>query len=112
MDLSRWGFRKISLFTARARGFHQLVGDVLDGEKTILPNASVGHEVPVVKFEVQSDFSDLPRILKNARDESEICFSLAPYFEAGFFLHADLDYKTARLHSVFIAGKTYRLARS
>ena len=111
MDLNIFNLRKIRRITDRYRNFQTFLGDVLDGERSLLTTV----EAPSTElFEVADSIEDLlsPRASRGSsprRSESAIAAvfdALANHFDAGLLLQTGPESGT-RLREMFVSGRIF-----
>ena len=111
MDLNIFNLRKIRRITDRYRNFQTFLGDVLDGERSLLTSV----EAPSSEhFEVLDSIEELlnPRASRGAlprRPESAVAAvfdALANHFDAGLLLQTGPECGT-RLREMFVTGRIF-----
>lgn len=125
MDLGRWNLRhitgltKLSHLSDRYRGFHEMLAEVLEGEREFLPTASApaSRASEAESFQVRDDLELVleefkasakgGRALLSKRDD--VFFeALSEYFEAGFyFSRSEKNESEPRLRSMFLFGRSF-----
>lgn len=124
MDLSRWGLRRISKIGDRYRNFREFLGDVLEGDRTLIAPETIEGATVETQFSVRDDLASLlasaeltqklvpatsrkagaPLVNAKRVDRVQLIFeALAPFFEAGFCLSKNGE----RLDSMFLFGRVF-----
>ncbi len=110
MEISRWGFDKISRISDRYRHLRDFLADVLEGERTLIKDQK-GKEQPAPAFEIASDVERIEWSTRltgvRAADRPVVVFkALAPFFEAGFCLR-EAETNELTLESMFLFGRVF-----
>ena len=110
MDLTRWGILKISRLTKKYRNLQDFLGQVLEGERTLVEAPASG--ATEVKFTVRNDIDKLfLPVAKKASGPEGHLERLAPYFEAGFLLQVKIERgghaPTHHLKNMFLFGHSF-----
>lgn len=113
MDLNRWGLQKFTRLSARYRNFQEFLGQVLEGERSLLENSGTrgGAEDAEEPFSVRDDIERLlqtpvPSRGQQSRRAESIFESLAPFFEAGFLVKGGPE-SGGRLLEMFMFGRVF-----
>jgi hypothetical protein len=124
MDLGRWNLRhitgltKLSNLSDRYRGFHEMLAEVLEGEREFLPAASAptlgtsAAESFQVRDDIELVLEGFKASAKGGRalfKRDEVFFeALSEYFEAGFyFSRSEKNESEPRLRSMFLFGRSF-----
>jgi hypothetical protein len=111
MELSRWGFNKLTQISDRYRDFSRFLADVLEGDRSLISDPKKDHGAA---FEVRGDIESLMSGPAKQTVGNRF-FQLMHFFEAGFMLQSTQAVKAANstnstslaLQSMFLFGKTF-----
>lgn len=109
MDLNRWGLQKFTRLSDRCRNFQEFLGEVLEGERSLIHENAKQDEAPL--FAVRDDverilLTPVPSRGLQSRRAENVFEGLAPFFEAGFLLRAKAETGT-RLLEMFLFGRVF-----